>query len=42
MDFVRSEIPEVVQIIPNIFGDDRGFFLETYREDLFEAFPGSV
>ena len=38
MDFVRTEIPEVVLIYPNIYGDDRGFFLETYREDLFSDF----
>ena len=35
MQFVQTEIPDIIQIIPNQFGDSRGFFLETYRMDLF-------
>ncbi len=35
MQFVRTEIPDVVQIIPKVFEDARGFFMETYRRDLF-------
>ncbi len=35
MEFVRTEIPDVVQIIPKVFEDPRGFFMETYRRDLF-------
>lgn len=35
MTFVRTKIPDVIKISPKVFGDDRGFFLETYREDLF-------
>jgi dTDP-4-dehydrorhamnose 3,5-epimerase len=42
MEFIPSAIPDVVLIIPRIFGDDRGFFLETYREDDFEANCGLV
>ena len=33
MEFVRTEIPDVILLQPKVFGDDRGFFLETYRED---------
>lgn len=33
MDFVKTEIPDVILLQPKVFGDDRGFFLETYRED---------
>jgi dTDP-4-dehydrorhamnose 3,5-epimerase len=35
MQFVQTEIPDIIQIIPKQFGDSRGFFLETYRMDLF-------
>ena len=42
MDFIPSAIPDVVLIIPRIFGDERGFFLETYRQDIFEAACGPV
>ncbi len=31
MRFVRSELPEVVVVEPDVFRDDRGFFLETYH-----------
>ncbi|MEA3254646.1 MAG: dTDP-4-dehydrorhamnose 3,5-epimerase [Candidatus Altiarchaeota archaeon] len=36
--FERLEIPEVVLIEPNVFRDDRGFFMETYRRDDFVEF----
>jgi len=36
MKFIRTEIPEVVMIEPKVFGDDRGYFMETFRQDLFE------
>jgi dTDP-4-dehydrorhamnose 3,5-epimerase len=35
MEFMRTEIPDVVEIVPKVFEDPRGFFLETYRRDLF-------
>jgi dTDP-4-dehydrorhamnose 3,5-epimerase len=35
--FKTLEIPEVVLVTPKIIGDDRGFFLEAYRQDEFEA-----
>ncbi len=35
MQFVRTAIPDVIEILPKVFADARGFFLETYREDLF-------
>ena len=35
MEFIQTDIPDVIQIIPKQFGDSRGFFLETYRLDLF-------
>jgi len=38
MDFVRTKLSDVVIISPKVHGDDRGFFLETFREDLFAEF----
>lgn len=35
MKFIPSEIPDVVIIEPKVFGDQRGFFMETWRETLF-------
>ena len=32
MDIFETKIPGVVVITPKVFGDDRGFFLETYNE----------
>ncbi|HEY0510795.1 MAG TPA: dTDP-4-dehydrorhamnose 3,5-epimerase [Thermoanaerobaculia bacterium] len=31
MKFLPTAIPEVVLVQPDVFGDDRGFFLETYQ-----------
>ena len=36
MKFIKTEIPEVVIIEPKLFGDERGYFVETFRQDLFE------
>jgi len=35
MKFVKLEIPDVIVIEPDIFGDDRGFFFETYKKNEF-------
>jgi dTDP-4-dehydrorhamnose 3,5-epimerase len=32
MRFQRLEIPEVILVEPDVFRDDRGFFLETYHQ----------
>ena len=37
MQTVPTEIPDVVEIIPKVFGDARGFFLETWNERAFAA-----
>ncbi len=36
MKFIPQSIPDVVLIIPDTHRDDRGYFLETFRQDLFE------
>ncbi|WP_299159464.1 dTDP-4-dehydrorhamnose 3,5-epimerase [uncultured Tenacibaculum sp.] len=40
MRFTRTEIPDVVICEPQIFGDERGYFTETFREDKLDAFLG--
>ncbi len=40
MEFIRQTIPDVILVQPKIHGDDRGYFLETFRQDLFEKFVG--
>jgi len=37
MEFRPTAIPDVIVIQPRVFGDRRGFFLETWRADLFAA-----
>ena len=37
MEFIRTRLPEVVLIEPKVFGDQRGFFLETWQEHKFAA-----
>ena len=33
--FEQTAIPEVLLFEPKVFGDERGFFMETFRSDLF-------
>lgn len=35
MKVIKTEIPEVVIIEPKVFGDQRGFFLETFQRDRY-------
>ncbi|WP_096084688.1 dTDP-4-dehydrorhamnose 3,5-epimerase [Agaribacterium haliotis] len=35
MKFIQTKIPEVVILEPQVFGDDRGFFMETFRASEF-------
>lgn len=32
MQFTPTKIPDVIEIIPDVFGDDRGYFLESYSQ----------
>ena len=41
LKFIPQKIPEVVLIEPIIKEDNRGYFLETYRKDLFEKNIGA-
>jgi len=42
MKFIKTEIPEVIIIEPTLFGDDRGYFLESYNKEAFEENIGAV
>jgi dTDP-4-dehydrorhamnose 3,5-epimerase len=35
MSFTPTQIPEVILVEPNVFRDDRGFFLETFHLDRY-------
>jgi len=37
MEFEPTAIPDVVLIHPEVYGDERGFFMETYRAQKFGA-----
>ncbi len=40
MNFFRAEIPDVIICEPTIHGDDRGYFVETFKQNSFEGFIG--
>ena len=40
MKFIPQSVPDVILIEPNSHGDNRGYFLETFRQDLFEKAIG--
>ena len=40
MNFIRTAIPDVVIVEPQVHGDDRGYFIETFREDKLQEFLG--
>jgi len=35
MKFIPTKIPDVILIEPRVYGDQRGFFVETFRADLY-------
>ena len=40
MEFIRTEIPEIFICKPNVFGDERGYFYESFKKEEFELFLG--
>ena len=40
MNFTRQSIPDVVLIDPHVHGDNRGYFMETFKQDIFEEVVG--
>ena len=37
MKFTPLAIPDIILVEPNLHGDDRGYFVETFRQDLFNG-----
>ncbi|GBE30535.1 MAG TPA: dTDP-4-dehydrorhamnose 3,5-epimerase [Bacteroidetes bacterium] len=35
MTFEPTEIPDVIHIIPDVYGDQRGYFLETFQQERY-------
>ena len=42
MEYIRTVIPDVILIKPKVFGDNRGFFMETFRQNEFEELVGQT
>jgi len=42
MNVIQTAIPGVVIIEPKVFGDDRGFFYESYNQQRFEELTGTA
>ncbi len=42
MQVLPTAIPDVLMFEPQVFGDDRGYFFESFRQDLFEQHIGRV
>lgn len=40
MKFIKTSIPDVIIIEPLVHGDERGYFVETFRQDKLEEFLG--
>lgn len=40
MEFIQQFIPEIVLIKPKVFGDERGYFVETFQQGKFEQAIG--
>lgn len=40
MKITPQSIPDILLIEPKVFGDDRGYFVETYRQEAFEKAVG--
>lgn len=40
MNFIKQKIKDVILVEPKLLGDDRGYFVETFREDLLSQATG--
>ena len=41
MNVVPTDLPEVLILEPKVFGDERGFFMESFNQNAFDAAVGS-
>lgn len=42
MNFIKTTIPDLIIIEPTVFGDDRGYFLESFNQKAFTEHISSV
>jgi dTDP-4-dehydrorhamnose 3,5-epimerase len=42
MNYTRLAIPDVILFEPKVFGDERGFFMESFNQNIFEKAVGSA
>tara|TARA_B110000003_G_scaffold263549_1_gene287342 strand:- start:493 stop:1047 length:555 start_codon:yes stop_codon:yes gene_type:complete len=42
MKFIETKIPDLIIIEPSVFGDNRGYFLESYNKKKFEEVVGKT
>ena len=42
MKVIATQIPEVLIFEPDVFGDHRGYFFESFRQDIFGKYVGNV
>jgi len=42
MDIIPTNIPDVLIFEPKVFGDSRGYFFESFRQDVFEQAVGKI
>lgn len=42
MNVIKTDIPEVLIFEPKVFGDSRGYFMESFREDQIKQHIGNV
>lgn len=42
MEFIKTEIEGLLLVRPKRFGDSRGYFMETYNEDVFRPHIGDI
>ncbi|MFA9392693.1 MAG: dTDP-4-dehydrorhamnose 3,5-epimerase [Prolixibacteraceae bacterium] len=42
MNIIPTNIPDVLIFEPKVFGDERGYFFESFRQDIFEQAVGKV
>ena len=40
MNVIKTDIPDVLIFEPKVFGDERGFFMESFNHKIFESFIG--
>ena len=42
MNIIQTSIPDVLIFEPKVFGDSRGYFFESFRQDIFEKAVGQI